>query len=386
MLFITLVFSFVLFTVVVSSARLADEYMEYSIIKNNTLEDAYFLARMIAPEDLRRGGFDKVREETFADLMSESIIDKAYTTIVASYFEIEGSVNTLMIYDQGLLDAFPYLKKTGVVFSDDPFSCVLSDKAFNGVKTGEKIEAEILNSNGKVVTFTVSGHLVSPYKHLSFGGSGTYLNAGDLFINQETLMVRNSKELIDSLGDNVSYSYYPDILFTFKDDASKAEIEAVLSRLNMIGVAEPLSAIIERTGVQLESNAKNALARPVVFMFASTTAYFSLIVLMIKKKARQISVMYLCGASLRDIVSVIVGVCVVVAAVPAIVNTIFISVAPELDWRGALAGYSLDELYITPDLIWIVVLYLAVTLAVAGVSVVLSVGNKPPLKYLRSLD
>ena len=116
---------------------------------------------------------------------------------------------------------------------------------------------------------------------------------------------------------------------------------------------------------------------------ASLIAYLSVVILMIRKKEKNIAVEYLCGANKRQSVLTLILACCSISFIPVVAVSVMIIVVPEIQWLDRSA--FLTEI-ITPDLIWIAVICFAFTIVISVIAVLMSVGRRSPLTYLRGLE
>lgn len=383
-LFMTIIITVVIFVGVISFAHINEALLEFRIVKSTTLNNAYYYARTIAYSDLIDKNMEQKMQDMFFSVKNNPIVEEAYTTVVANFFKYEGEIYSIMLYDPGLLKAFPALEKLGIRFSGEENECVLTTRNFKGLKVGDIFIAE-LYSGGEAssVSLKVSSHLVSPYKQLEFGGSGTYLLAGDMFSNNPGIIMVADEDTLENLKSSVDIKYYPDILFTVKENATKGEIDSLISNLSLEGTVESLDEIIDNTKREIKNSFIHSFIKPGAYLLASLFALFSMIILMVKRKAPEMAVAYLVGASRRSIVAQSLGVCMLVTVIPAAVNIVFIISAPELSWLDAFWGAGIADIYMPPGLAWMVVAYFILVAIISVAAVTVSLAGKAPVDYYR---
>ena len=386
-LFIVIILTVVMFIGVMSFAYINDALLEYRIVKNNNLKNAYYYARTISYSDLIGKNIDQTIKETYFSIKNDPIVENAYTTIVANYARYNGNVYSVVLYDPELVGAFPGLEKLGITFSGEENECVLSSQDFSNLRVGDRFEAELFfGSEPNRIAFIVSSHLVSPYKQLEFGGSGTNLIASDMFSNNPGIIIQADEAVIDQLSHYTDIKYYPDVLFTIKDGVSDSDTSALISSLSIEGTVESLDDIIGNTEELIRSSFLRIYIKPLVYLIASLFALFSIVILMVRRKSPEMAIAYLTGASRKSIFAQVAGVCFVITVIPTIINIAFVCTAPELNWRGKILGFGISEEYISSDLVWIVLLYFVLAVIISAAAMAVSMSGKSPLAYLKSLD
>ena len=386
-LFIVIILTVVMFMGVMSFAYINDALLEYRIVKNNNLKNAYYYARTISYSDLIGKNIDQTIKETYFSIKNDPIVENAYTTIVANYARYNGNVYSVVLYDPELVGAFPGLEKLGITFSGEENECVLSSQDFSNLRVGDRFEAELFfGSEPNRIAFIVSSHLVSPYKQMEFGGSGTNLIASDMFSNNPGIIIQADEAAIDQLSHYADIKYYPDVLFTIKDGVSDSDTSALISSLSIEGTVESLDDIIGNTEELIRSSFLRIYIKPLVYLIASLFALFSIVILMVRRKSPEMAIAYLTGASRKSILAQVAGVCFVITVIPTIINIAFVCTAPELNWRGGILGFGIAEEYISSDLIWIVLLYFVLAVIISAAAMAVSMSGKSPLAYLKSLD
>ena len=73
----------------------------------------------------------------------------------------------------------------------------------------------------------------------------------------------------------------------------------------------------------------------------------------------------------------------VLTLIPALINIIFILISPHLELPP---GYFFSEMYLTPDLIWVVFAYFAATMVVSLLAALLIHGRKTPVELLGRIE
>ena len=206
------------------------------------------------------------------------------------------------------------------------------------------------------------------------------------YYNNPGIIMQADEAAIDQLSHYADIKYYPDVLFTIKDGVSDSDVSALINNLSIDGTVESLDDIIDNTEEQIRNSFLRIYIKPLVYLMASLFALFSIVILMIRKKAPEMAIAYLTGASRKDILAQVSGVCIVITIIPTIINSVFVFAAPELNWRGETLGFGIADEYISSDLVWIVLLYFVLAVIISAAAMAVSMSGKSPLAYLKSLD
>lgn len=387
LILIVVILTIVMFLGITSIATINDSLLEYRIVRDNTLSNAYYYAMTITEGDLHKGNIDEAFKENYFNIKQNAAVESAYTTPVANSITYNNGFYSILLYDPELIKAFPRLTKLGITFSGGSHECVLGSRVFNQLSVGDDFPAHfVYGNNAADITLKVSGHVVSPYKHLEFGGSGTYLQASNLFQNNDIIIMQADEAMLNELSEISSIMYYPDVLFTLKEGASETDVASLLKYLSLTGTVDSLDEIVARTRKNISNSFKIVFIRPAVLLVASMFAYFSLIVLMVRKKSKEMAVSYMIGARKKNFIIDMGAVCIIASIIPSIINALIILTANELDWLGKIPFYHFDGTFVTPDLLWVVAAYFILTMVVAVLAVLFSMGRKSPLAFLRGLE
>ena len=91
------------------------------------------------------------------------------------------------------------------------------------------------------------------------------------------------------------------------------------------------------------------------------------------------AVAYICGASRKTLVAEMIFTCCLVTLLPCVINLLILLYIPDMVYYGTAA-------LLTPDLVWVVAAYFAVTVIVAVVSVAAFFAGHSPMENLRGLE
>ena len=115
-------------------------------------------------------------------------------------------------------------------------------------------------------------------------------------------------------------------------------------------------------------------------LISSTVAYLSILLLIIRKKAYELSVYHLTGGSKRACVMLVFLSGCIIALPALLLNTLFVLLIPQYDWtsNAYLSGIS-----VTPDILYLVFGYYLFTVFLSGLVAAGSMAKHSPLSYLR---
>ncbi len=382
-LLMTAVLVISIWTGVKSFAEINDMLINYNVISQSTLGNAYIYSYYYTLETFKLEDQNRVMGQVIDDLRNDPSVETVLSVRTTNDigFEEDGKISyfTILVYDEGMDMAFPVLRKLGIDFSKNPDGAILASRVFNTLHRGDDMSFTIYPTRQKV-SVKIAGHMRYPYKYISFGGGGTEMSLDDLF-SKGDLVIMQSTESTLKLVDRINY--YPDILISFSSDASEKEVASVIETLKRTGNVDSIDEMTERYLQELAVIVKQGSLRPMFFMLASLIAFLSLMIMMIRSKERELAIAYLCGATKGQCAFEIFKVGTLMALIPSLINIIMILIVPELTWRGMIVQ---DESVITSDLIWAVVVYFVIILAVSTIVVIVSIRKKSPVKYLRGLE
>ena len=369
-----------MWTGVKAFAEINDMLINYRVISNSKLNNAYLYSYFYTMDTFSPEGQNNTIDQIKKDLERNASVEAVFSVRAANDILCESNgksiMFTILLYDKGMDQVFPMLKVLGIDFSDNPDGVILASRIFNSFHKGDDLSFTIFPSERKA-SIKVAGHMHYPYKYLSLGGGGTELSLDDLFSSGIMQATQSTLDLVDR------FNYYPDLLVDFSADSAAEEISLIIEELRETGNVDSLNEIMERYYRELSIIVKQSAPRPLFFMIASMIAFLSLMIMMIRSRERDLAIAYLCGATKKKSAFEMVRVGIIIALIPTIISISMIIIVPELAWRGVIEQ---DESVITPDLIWFVVMYFVVIIIVSAVMVLISMGKKTPLQYLRGLE
>ena len=375
--FLAVICTVTMFAGLMVAGRINDMASTYRIFKSNTLGEAYCFSDFLAV-----GGFDD-EDELFSKwretLQASPAFGEMYSfRHIGPPFIDEArdiSINVIL-YDPGFADRFPLLKTLGADFTEDPDGAVLgSAVSFDITDSGELVLYNYAYQ--RHVAFHVIGKLRRPFKIILPTGSGTTLRLSDL-INTGDIMLMQATDKVLSEFDHIHYNKIG-FIFTIRSGASDSDRNKLLQDMKYLGTVESLEDMLSAARDELKTTIINQLPLPLFVLLSTLIAYLSMVVLMIRKKQADMAVEYICGASRKKLVAEMIFTCCLVTLLPCVINLLILLYIPDMVYYGTTA-------LLTPDLIWVVAAYFAVTVIVATVSVAAAFAGHSPMENLRGLE
>ena len=384
--FVLMLATFSMLVNVQAVSRTNDRYLNYRIVSNSSFKNAYLFSHSVNRTDLiaKNGDIDVMIKETIATLRNNPVVNDIYTVRVSPVGKYDIFYTNIVFYSKGLIEQFPEFKRMGVDFSAVPGGCILSNNLYSNIKLGETRKMEFGHPKPLLtIELKTSGHISYPYKHLALTSGGNVLYADDLLANDPVILMEEDSELIDKISAVAAVRYHPGIIFTLTANADKREIDKLFEYLKDRGTYDSFDDIIKRSRISVLTEYKEGATIPLFLAFVSFSSYLCIVILIVYKKERELAVAYLCGAKQSDIVLVLFGFISVLTLIPALINIIFILISPHLELPP---GYFFSEMYLTPDLIWVVFAYFAATMVVSLLAALLIHGRKTPVELLGRIE
>ncbi len=376
--FLAVICTITMFAGLIVAGRINDMASTYRIFKSNTLGEAYYFSDFTAaagPVDDADNLFSKWRET----LQASPAFGEMYTFryIGPAFFDEAKDIGiNVILYDPGFTDRFPLLKTLGADFTEDPDGAVLgSAVSFDVTDSGELVLYNYAYQ--RHVAFHVIGKLRKPFKIILPTGSGTTLRLSDL-INTGDIMLMQATDKVLSEFDHIHYNKIG-FIFTIRSGASDSDRNKLLQDMQYLGNVESLENMLSSARDELKTTIINQLPLPVFVLLSTLIAYLSMVVLMIRKKQSEMAVAYICGASRKKLVAEMIFTCCLVTLLPCVINLLILLYIPDMVYYGTAA-------LLTPDLVWVVAAYFAVTVIVAVVSVAAFFAGHSPMENLRGLE
>lgn len=392
MVFLSLMMTVSVFITVYACSVVNFYFSDYNIITKNTVSGRCYY---VALSDISIGNLSMIEsQKRFADARDElkqnPAIEHIYTIKRTSLAMNKGDSKysktvDIVIYPPELIEAFPKLIPSGTSkkLAEDTFNCVIGSRKLNHIETGDKFTL-YNNYLGSETTFTSVGHLNVPYRNMSFNGSGTTLTSNNIFTSGELIILRDS-EALSECEPFKSISTDENYMIAFKKDADPAEKEKIVNSIAQSDYIASIEEMAEASKLENMSVVKRLLPVPLFALIITTVAYFSLMILIFKKKEGDIAIMYLCGGSKRKCCFLSFIVFSTVAFIPTVINLAVLLTAKRLDWNGII---SLEEINLLPDnrMVILIVGYYIISSLLAVSVIIGSMSKQTPLTYLKGTE
>lgn len=361
-------------------------------------QNAYLLLYFSSESDIKTGADLVYAQKTEPLLEAEAAVKAVFSVRLAAPVTYEGERVNLVLYEPEMLHLFPALKKTGMDFTGNPNGCILVGDRFQALKPGDTIP---LQASGREVEFPVNSRLPASYKRFNMTRSSTYLTASDLFTDSgDTILMQATEEVMTRLeGFTKRLQYNCNMIAVFQEGTSQAEVDALLAEKAGKYLAYPLSQVLDNSRTMSENTLKKELPQPLFLAVSSMVAFLSIAVLTIQKKKRDISFLYLCGASRRKCGLVVFTAFQIFMAVPVLLNVLLI-----LGWQRMLRFllslirfpnlwlffdvlfFRATNIAVDSSCLWVVFGYYLGTTAIALAVTLRSMARHTPVTYLRGVS
>lgn len=319
-------------------------------------------------------------------LEANPAVDEVLSVSVANPVSYEGNAISIVLYEPELINFFPGLKKSGIDFEDCPDGCILGSKLFNSLDAGDTVN---LSFSGSEALFTVAGHIQNPYRHLTLSISSSSPLAGDLFVEGDTIIMQSTPAVLaqlETLAKRIEYD--SNLIVIFKDNTTDEEQIAILSGIASAYRYFPFKEVIANTEQKVNETLRRELPQPAFLAIMAFISFLSILILVIKKKGKNIAVFYLCGYSKSKCAMLMFAVSQVFLFFPILLSTLFVMIWPRINWRfmrGSLFALRsfLETITINTSCMWVVLWYYLIATLCAVAITVATMSKHTPTTYLR---
>lgn len=358
-------------------------YVTYSrtVMKDSGLDNAVYVSYLgqECPDDLT---------EEFNYMRTQPCVDDVLYTVTAGPIVCREERITLALMPEGVYSKMPFFLPKGDLFSesglteDGRIQCVMGAPFLRDVKVGDSINL-YGGVSGQAMEVYVSGKLPYPYFQPDFGSAGNI--SADSFVSSVQIILAKdtpqTREALDKLPE-ISFSSYFSYWIDFKETASSAEKADFIHFLRQNHHVTTYEDIMKNTDSTVSEAASGALATPLFLVFITTMSFVSIAVLLLYKKINQSAIWFLCGCSKRRsyvYASLAVGlICLAACLIPLLIIWLY-PIWGELNLLPL-------HVYLDGLSVWIILGYLAATLALAfGIPFALQYKTSP-MDALRRLD
>lgn len=385
LVFLALMMLVALITAILVFAKVQYLRTNYDVVASagDQLEQVYFFGPMISSRNWESGSIQQFGKELREPLSNFSAIDHVYFFDSFSPQSYGDQISvSIQLYDPELLELFPKLRDMGIDFTD-PKGCILSHPDLREVKVGSTISLHFYDAENSIREFPVIGRLNYPYYSMGLQASGTNPTIDYFFSQSTSILMLATEENLAELSTVSRRFYGTNFLIRFREDASPEERLAVETYLSQYGPLYSVVEMLEEGKKALREAYIQLLPMPMFLLVISTFSFLSTLILTFKKKERELSIYYLCGASRAQCMALILGAFSLTALIPTVIAVVFSILAPSLNWQYLLL---IEEYLIDARAVWLVVIYFLVSLGVAVGTTWMQMRRHTPLTFLRGAE
>lgn len=356
---------------------------DLDIIASADAENAYLLSYFFHTEQQS----EKNRIETTVNtLKANPAVDQVLSIRVANPVSYAGTRISIVLYEPALLNFFPALKNYGIDFEHCQNGCILGSQIFGSLDEGDEI---CLSFSNKEISFPVAGRIQNPYRRLTLSVSSSAPLCEDLFREGDTIIMQSTPAVLATLEPLVKrIELDSNLIVVFKDNTTPEEQKAVLSADASAYQHAHFLDIISRTKQQVSQTLKKELPQPIALAVMAFASYFSILILVFRKKSKQLSVLYLCGCSQYKCGLIAFAASQVVLLFPVLGGALFVLIWPQIDW--SLLGPKwfglrtfVETITINTSCLWVVAWYYLITTLCAVAVTSVTISKHTPATYLR---
>lgn len=337
---------------VIAIAKLQNIRSDVRAFYGADAENLYVLNSFSNPSALSIGENEDLTQKMEAALEDQEAVEQVYTVRVVNPVLYNGISISIVLYEPGMLNAIPGLKKLGIDFGKQADGCILGSKVFAGIETGDVIQLSFSNQamDSEKLSFPVAGQLKSPYRRLSLSLSATTLYAEDLFETGDTILMQSTDavmEQLESVAKRIDYD--KNLIVQFKPGVSETEKSRILTEIAPDYLYHSLEDVIGVSKAQISRTLKQELPLPIFLAIVALVAYLSLVILSIKKKERDLAVLALCGCSTRKCLMISLCSFQNFLVLPIIINSAFVIFWQKIQWVEVFSKIVADNPAIMHD-------------------------------------
>lgn len=306
-------------------------YSDISALESERTQDMDILMYFLSTKEVQTRSYEKYTKSVEATLEAHENVEQVFSVRVVNPISYEGTSISIVLYEPEMLEAFPNLRKSGVDFSKDPNGCVLGSTFFNELRSGDTINLKIRNQN---VQIPVVGRLDAPYRRLSLSTSSNIPQVEYLFSEGDVIIMQSTPYVMELLDETkASVTYDQNLIVRYKSGLPSEQKELLLNEMAEEYLPFSFEEMFRNSKQTASIGLKKELPRPIFLAVSAMTAYFSILMLSLKKKEKDMAIFRLCGMSRRKYAAIIFGACQVFVLLPTIISIGFLWFWPEIQWR-----------------------------------------------------
>ena len=360
--------------------------IRYLFLKADTLEaypvgQMYYLEYFPSDEELYEGIWQGKYTEFSKDIQDSEAVEGLFTVYTAQGLCYEGNQVTVVLYQPEMVEMLLEGSAEQRLFEKDEQGAILAGRMFSGIRAGETLKLDSTKPNHSMEV-TVLGHVKYPYSILSLNASSTELNAEQLYTERDVLLLQATEYNLAAISENSTVFESMNMLLCFKENATETQILEVLEQWGQYGTYVSTEEIVQNSRKTALKTLKTETTFPLAMLVFVTISYIAMVIMMVTKKKKELSIMSLCGAGEGLCSWVVVMGNFLIALIPVLVTILFIAFSSELDWNHVinLEGYRLGTLQII-----VVIGYLLLTLGISFLGTRKTIQSSTPIALYREL-
>ncbi len=334
------------------------------------------------------GSSNRSGKETAMDIaLKAAKSDPAVSTYCVYYtawVSYHGQTTNLVLYDREMIDLFPILQQNGVIFTE-PMGCVVGGEGFENTEPGDKITLEFRRGEVKNIEFPVNGKLTYPNLYFSLSETTTDGKTADSMISpgSQIIIMEANADVLVLLDEVAMVRNTTNFIFAFEAGTPDSHKEEFINKIRDVGLIVPFTEVLKNTEIAIQEKYVETLPIPLFLLLVSTTAFFSTMILIFKKKEQELAINFLCGASRKECITTVIVLFSIIALIPTLVGIGYVLYYPYIERPGYI---PIPELIIDWRCILVVLAYYVLTQAFAAFAVWLQMRSHTPLGLLRGTE
>jgi len=367
-------------------------YISYDVNILNDTDNSRIYSLMSFPTRDENGSLVFLRsEDVEAEFEDDPAVLDVYTLPREDFIikDFPGGITTsinVMFVSEELMNNLPDLKGSGIDISkiENPATdCILISPILHCYDIGDTVK---LDDTAKIRELKVVGKASSPYKFFSLERTTnvaySFSHIFDPKLASPNIAIMLETEENRALFEG-GFLHQPNCIVEFKPDATEAEINSVLERLDRKGaMMRSFDEILETTREEIKTELRTTLPFPLFLLTVSFVAYVSMLILMFKKKEREFAVYSITGASRKRIAATYMtasSILMLPAVITATVLCILFQAAAKSRSPISLPLYINGTIYI------IIAAYAILNLAISALITYSGMKKYSPLEFLRGV-
>ena len=370
---------------------------DLELIEGGDTHNAGVLFYFPSEEEMKSRSFERKLIKAEAALEADPLVKNIFCIRSVNPVTYNNQSISIVLYEPGMLALFP--NHPGATLSRQPNGVLLASTLFADLDIGD--QAELTVGTGSL-TVTVAERMYSPYRHLSLSQSSS-LPTAQMMVSQGSVLIMEADDAMSTHLTQIGASFYygQNLIAVFDARATQEEIQQCVGSMAPGFLWKSFDEIIANTEQEVSAVLKSELPRPLFLTLTAFMAYFSILILTLKRKERSTAVCHLCGMSKRKAVLISTAACQTAALIPSLFAVAVAFIWPHLDWT--LIGINLRSTGISDNLlhyilnlntrfkfnascIAVIVFYYVISLVLCGAVSFFYLRRHTPKSYLRGVQ